>query len=106
MHLAKRRKQEAQNYLSEAQKLDKRNMLADQIKMMKEQMKKASIPNQHYGNPTSARQDRRSRTINTKVMEPLSLAMASLIFCHLDRFIQDVDILIVQQSFRSSLNEI
>jgi len=47
---SKRRKMEAQKLLTEAQKLDKRNMLGDQIKMMKQQMKKASIPNQHYGN--------------------------------------------------------
>ncbi|HBH22599.1 MAG TPA: hypothetical protein DDY13_04170 [Cytophagales bacterium] len=47
---SKRRKLEAQKLLNEAQKLDKRNMLGDQIKMMKQQMKKASIPNQHYGN--------------------------------------------------------
>ncbi|MBT8323749.1 MAG: DUF2892 domain-containing protein [Bacteroidia bacterium] len=46
---SKRRKMEAQKLLTEAQKLDKRNMLGDQIKMMKEQMKKASIPNQHFG---------------------------------------------------------
>lgn len=46
---SKRRKQEAQKLLSEAQKLDKRNMLADQIKMMKENMKKAQMPNQHFG---------------------------------------------------------
>lgn len=58
---SKRRKQEAQKLLSEAQKLDKRDMLADQIKMMKQQMKRASIPNQHYGSPTSARQGRKSR---------------------------------------------
>ena len=58
---SKRRKQEAQKLLSEAEKLDKRDMLADQIKMMKQQMKKASIPRQHYGQPTSARQNRRSR---------------------------------------------
>ncbi|WP_111683941.1 tetratricopeptide repeat protein [Winogradskyella tangerina] len=57
----KRRKQEAQKLLSEAEKLDKRDMLAEQIKMMKQQMKKASIPKQHYGQPTSARQNRRSR---------------------------------------------
>ena len=44
----KRRRQEAQKLLSEAQKLDKRGILADQIKMMKQQMKKSSIPNQHY----------------------------------------------------------
>ncbi|MFC4721285.1 DUF2892 domain-containing protein [Geojedonia litorea] len=47
---SKRRPQEAKKLLSDAQKLDKRNMLAEQIKMMKQQMKKASIPNQHYGN--------------------------------------------------------
>ena len=58
---SKRRKQEAQKLLAEAEKLDKRNMLADQIKMMKQQMKKASIPRQHYGQPTSARQNRRSK---------------------------------------------
>ncbi|WP_431158585.1 DUF2892 domain-containing protein [Winogradskyella poriferorum] len=58
---SKRRKQEAQKLLSEAEKLDKRDMLTDQIKMMKQQMKKASIPRQHYGQPTSARQHRRSR---------------------------------------------
>ena len=58
---SKRRKQEAQKLLSEAQKLDKRNMLAEQIKMMKQQFKHASIPNQHYGSPTSSRQNRRSR---------------------------------------------
>ena len=58
---SKRRKQEAQKLLAEAEKLDKRDMLADQIKMMKQQMKKASIPRQHYGQPTSARQNRRSK---------------------------------------------
>lgn len=47
---SKRRPQEAQMLLSEAQKLDKRNMLTEQIKMMKQQMKKSSIPKQHYGN--------------------------------------------------------
>ncbi|WP_299390444.1 DUF2892 domain-containing protein [uncultured Gelidibacter sp.] len=46
---SKRRPQEAKILLNEAQKLDKRNMLADQIKMMKDNMKKAQIPNQHYG---------------------------------------------------------
>ncbi|NQX84409.1 MAG: DUF2892 domain-containing protein [Flavobacteriaceae bacterium] len=58
---SKRRKQDAQKLLAEAEKLDKRNMLGDQIKMMKQQMKKAAIPKQHYGQPTSARQGRRSR---------------------------------------------
>ena len=45
----KRRKQEAQKLLKEAQKLDKRDMLSEQIKMMKQQMKKATMPNQHFG---------------------------------------------------------
>lgn len=38
--LSRRRKIEATNLISQAKKLDKQNMLADQIKMMKEQMKK------------------------------------------------------------------
>lgn len=46
---SKRRPQEAKRLLNEAQKLDKRDMLADQIKMMKDSMKKAQMPNQHYG---------------------------------------------------------
>ena len=58
---SKRKKQEAQKLLAEAQKLDKRDLLADQIKLMKQQMKRASIPRQHYGSPTSARQGRKSR---------------------------------------------
>jgi hypothetical protein len=58
---SKRRKMEAQKLLAEAEKLDKRNMLADQLKMMKQQIKTASIPKQQYGQPTSARQNRRSR---------------------------------------------
>jgi len=56
---SKRRKQEAQKLLAEAQKLDKRNMLADQIKMMKQQMKKASIPNQHFGGHRQQRSPKR-----------------------------------------------
>lgn len=38
--LSRRRKLEATNLLNEAKKLDKHNMLKDQIAMMKEQMKK------------------------------------------------------------------
>ncbi|MDY8137219.1 DUF2892 domain-containing protein [Aquimarina sp. 2201CG5-10] len=38
--MTKRRKREAQNLLTEAKKLDKHNMLKDQISMMKQQMKK------------------------------------------------------------------
>ena len=45
----KRRNLEAKRLLSEAQKLDKRNMMSEQIQMMKQQMKKASVPNQHFG---------------------------------------------------------
>jgi hypothetical protein len=56
---SKRRKQEAQKLLAEAQKLDKRNMLTDQIKMMKQQMKKASIPNQHFGGHRQQRSPKR-----------------------------------------------
>lgn len=58
---SKRRPQEAKKLLAEAEKLDKRDMLADQIKMFKQQMKKTAIPKQHYGQPTSSRQNRRSR---------------------------------------------
>lgn len=56
---SKRRPQEAKNLLAEAQKLDKRNILAEQIKMMKQQMKKTSIPNKHYGAGGSLRQQKR-----------------------------------------------
>lgn len=38
--MQKRRKREATTLLSEAKKLDKRNMLAEQIKMMQQQLKK------------------------------------------------------------------
>lgn len=38
--MTKRRKREAQTLLKEAKDLDKHNMLGDQIKMMKQQMKK------------------------------------------------------------------
>lgn len=58
---SKRRAQEAKKLLKEAEDLDKRNMLADQIKMMKQNMKRSSIPKQHYGQPTSSRQMRRSK---------------------------------------------
>jgi len=42
---SKNRKIEANNLLKEAEKLDKHGMLGDQIKMMKQQMKRANIPN-------------------------------------------------------------
>lgn len=48
--MTKNRKREAEMLLSEAQKLDKHNMLDEQIKMMKKQMKKAAgMPRQQYG---------------------------------------------------------
>ncbi|MGB3608657.1 DUF2892 domain-containing protein [Psychroserpens sp.] len=47
---SKRRPLEAKQLLNEAQKLDKRNMLTEQIKMMKDGMKKSQGPKQHYGN--------------------------------------------------------
>jgi tetratricopeptide (TPR) repeat protein len=59
---SKRRKQEAQKLLTEAQKLDKHGMLDDQIKMMKQNMKQAVGPNQHFGANGSVRsQKRRNR---------------------------------------------
>ena len=47
---SKRRAIEAKQLLNEAQKLDKRGILTDQIKMMKDGMKKSQGPKQHYGN--------------------------------------------------------
>ncbi len=56
---SKRRKIEAQNLLAEAQKLDKQGVLKDQIKMMKDNMKRSQIPKQHYGTGGSVRQQKR-----------------------------------------------
>ncbi len=47
--MSKNRKREAQQLLSEAKKLDKHGMLDDQIKMMKQQMKKVGQPRQQFG---------------------------------------------------------
>ena len=47
--MSKNRKREAQALLTEARKLDKHNMLDNQIKMMKDQMKKAGQPQQQFG---------------------------------------------------------
>ncbi|WP_339702033.1 DUF2892 domain-containing protein [uncultured Marixanthomonas sp.] len=47
--MTKNRKREAQTLMKEAKALDKHNMLDDQLKMMKQQMKKAGQPKQHYG---------------------------------------------------------
>lgn len=50
--MSKNRKREAQTLLTEAKKLDKHNMLDEQIKMMQQQMKKMAIPRQQYGRST------------------------------------------------------
>ncbi len=47
--MTKNRKREAELLLAEAKKLDKHNMLTDQIQLMKQQMKKAGIPRQQFG---------------------------------------------------------
>jgi tetratricopeptide (TPR) repeat protein len=47
--MTKNRKREAELLLAEAKKLDKHNMMDEQIKMMKQQMKKAGQPRQQYG---------------------------------------------------------
>lgn len=56
---SKRRKLEAEKLLQEAQKLDKNGLLTDQIKMMKENMKRAQMPNQHFGTGGSLRAQKR-----------------------------------------------
>ncbi|MFD0989589.1 DUF2892 domain-containing protein [Mariniflexile jejuense] len=56
---SKRRKLEAEKLLAEAQKLDKQGMLTDQIKMMKENMKRAMGPQQHFGAGGSIRAQKR-----------------------------------------------
>lgn len=47
--MTKNRKREAELLMAEAKSLDKHNMLEDQIKMMKQQMKKVSQPRQQFG---------------------------------------------------------
>ena len=47
--MSKNRKREAQQLLTEAKKLDKHGMLDEQIKMMKQQMKKVGQPKQQFG---------------------------------------------------------
>ncbi len=47
--MTKNRKREADQLLIEAKNLDKHNMLDDQIKMMKQQMKKMGQPRQQFG---------------------------------------------------------
>jgi len=57
--MTKNRKREAEILLSEAKKLDKHNMLDDQIKMMKQNMKRAGQPKQQYGGGRAGRGGRR-----------------------------------------------
>lgn len=57
---SKRRKQEATILIKEAEKLDKQGMLKEQIKEMKSNMKRAQMPNQHYGQGGSMRAQRRA----------------------------------------------
>jgi tetratricopeptide (TPR) repeat protein len=47
--MTKNRKREAEKLLAEAKKLDKHNMMDEQIKMMKQQMKRAGQPKQQFG---------------------------------------------------------
>ncbi len=47
--MTKNRKREAELLMAEAKTLDKHNMLDDQIKMMKQQMKKMGQPRQQFG---------------------------------------------------------
>jgi tetratricopeptide (TPR) repeat protein len=56
----KGKKQEAVMLLKDAEALDKQGMLKDQIKMMKENMKRSQGPKQHYGQGGSARAQRRA----------------------------------------------
>lgn len=58
--MTKNRKREAELLLAEAKQLDKHNMMDEQIKMMKQQMKRANTPRQQFGQQ-SARAGRRSR---------------------------------------------
>ena len=51
--MTKNRKREAQTLLTEAKKLDKHNMMDDQIKMMKNEMKKMGQPKQQFGKAAS-----------------------------------------------------
>ncbi|WP_035336378.1 hypothetical protein [Dokdonia sp. PRO95] len=58
--MSKNRKREAQVLMKEAESHDKHNMLGEQLKMMKENMKRAgNQPKHQYGQRTSARAGRR-----------------------------------------------
>ncbi|HLS11190.1 MAG TPA: hypothetical protein VK050_03415 [Flavobacteriaceae bacterium] len=47
--MTKNRRIEAEKLMAEAKRLDKHNMLGEQIKMMQDQMKMARHPRQHFG---------------------------------------------------------
>lgn len=57
--MTKNRKREADALLIEAKKLDKHNMLDEQIKMMKQQMKRAGAPRQQFGGGRASRRAKR-----------------------------------------------
>jgi len=57
--MTKNRKREAELLLVEAKKLDKHHMLDEQIKMMKQQMKRAGAPKQQFGSARSGRRAKR-----------------------------------------------
>ncbi len=60
--MSKNRKREAQVLIKEAEAHDKHNMLGEQLKEMKKNMKRmGQQPKQQYGRPTSARAGRRQR---------------------------------------------
>lgn len=52
--MTKGRKQEAERHLAEAQKLDKGGMISNELKMLKQQLKKVNIPGGYY-NPNMRR---------------------------------------------------
>jgi hypothetical protein len=57
--MTKNRKREAEVLLTEAKKLDKHNMLDDQIKMMKQNMKRSGQPKQQFGGGRAGRGGKR-----------------------------------------------
>ncbi len=57
--MTKNRKREAEMLLVEAKKMDKHNMLDDQIKMMKQQMKRAGMPKQQFAGGRASRRAKR-----------------------------------------------
>ncbi len=57
--MSKNRKREAEQLLTEAKKLDKHGMMDEQIKMMKQNMKRAGAPKQQYGGGRKGRGGRR-----------------------------------------------